>query len=341
MSKNLTIKDIAEIANVSYSTVSRCLNDSPLVSDKTKEKVNKIAKEYNFQFNANARGLITSKANAIGIVLPEGFSQVSINAYHGLLLNSLRNALEEKDVDLIVTYQNNHFTKENNIVRLVNRRKIDGLILLIESPSDETLNFIRKRNFPAVFLHYPPIRKLEDFQAVYTDHYSGGALVAKHLISKGHSNFTVICVEQEHIEFRLRESGFCDTVIKNGGTINKLSCDLDYWSAKKCCENNFDSIMKTTALFGSNDLIALGAMRVMKNNKVNIPNQIAVVGYDNSEFSEYANPSLTTIHQPREKLALYSIEKLFESIDNFDNIKINDIDKKIKINPILIQRDSS
>lgn len=339
MGKKVTIKDIAAIAGVSFSTVSRCLNDSPLVSEATKNKVNKIAKELNFEFNANARGLITSKANAVGIVLPEGFSQVNVNAYHGLLLNSLRNHLEKWDVDLILTYQTNHFTKKNNITRLVNRNKVDGLILLIEDPSDETLSFITKTEVPSVFLHYPPTSKIENFDVIYTDHYAGGTLVAQHLINKGHREFTVICVSEYHKEFKLREQGFCNEVKKHGGRINILSSHLDYWSAKKCCEENIKSILKTTAIFGLNDLIALGAMRALKNNNVNIPNDISIVGYDNSEFSEYSNPSLTTIHQPREELAAFSLETLFSQINKeFDNKTRQK--KKIKIQPVLLKRDS-
>lgn len=341
MPNNITIKDIAAIAGVSYSTVSRCLNDSPLVSEKTKERVNQIAKELDFEFNANARGLITSKANAVGIVLPEGFSQVNVNAYHGLLLNSLRNSLEKRDVDLIITYQTNHFTKQNNIIRLVNRKKIDGLILLIEDPTTETISFINSRQVPAVFVHYPPTKKIDNFDIIYTDHYVGGQIVAKHLLNKGHKNFSVIAVKDYHKEFYLREVGFCDEVLKNGGTINKLYSPLDYWGGKKCCEDNLDSILKTTALFGLNDLIALGAMRALKNNKINIPNDIALVGYDNSEFSEYSNPSLTTIHQPREELAYFSLEKLFAQINKeYDNAN-SQMRKKISIQPVLIERDSS
>lgn len=341
MANNVTIKDIAALAGVSYSTVSRCLNDSPLVSNKTKIKVNAIAKNLDFEFNANARGLITSKANAVGIVLPEGFSQVNVNAYHGLLLNSLRNSLEKRDVDLIVTYQKNHFTKQNNILRLVNRKKIDGLILLIEDPTDQTISFLKNREFPSVFLHYPPTSKIESFEVIYTDHYVGGQIVAKHLLNKGHTKFSVIGVSEYHKEYHLRELGFCDEIKKNGFKVNKLISFQDYWSAKKCCDDNLESILKTTAIFGLNDLIALGAMRALKNNKINIPDDIAIVGYDNSEFSEYANPSLTTIHQPREELALFSIDRLFSQIneeyDN-DNLKLR---KKISIQPVLIERDSS
>lgn len=341
MANNVTIKDIAALAGVSYSTVSRCLNDSPLVSEKTKKKVNEIANDLDFEFNANARGLITSKANAVGIVLPEGFSQVNVNAYHGLLLNSLRNSLEKRDVDLIVTYQTNHFTNHNNIIRLVNRKKIDGLILLIEDPTDETLSFIKQRDFPSVFVHYPPTSKIDNYDVIYTDHYTGGVLVAQHLLSKGHKSFTVIGVSEYHKEFNLREQGFCDEINKNGGTLNKLSSLLDYWSAKKCCEDNMDSILKTTALFGLNDLISLGAMRALKNKKIDIPKDIAIVGYDNSEFSEYSNPSLTTIHQPREELAIFSLERLFAQINNeFENENIK-MKKKISIEPVLIERDSS
>ena len=341
MANNVTIKDIAALAGVSYSTVSRCLNDSPLVSDKTKKKVNEIAKNLDFEFNANARGLITSTANAVGIVLPEGFSQVNVNAYHGLLLNSLRNSLEKRDVDLIVTYQTNHFTNQNNIIRLVNRKKIDGLILLIEDPSLETLSFIKSRDFPSVFVHYPPSRKIDNFDVVYTDHFVGGQIVAKHLFEKGHKDFTVFSVEEYHKEFKLREEGFCQEIYKLGGTINNLKTKLDYWSAKKCCEDNLDSIKKTTAIFGLNDLIALGVMRALKNENINIPSDIAIVGYDNSEFSEYSNPSLTTIHQPREELALFSLERLFSQINKeFDNDNIK-LKKKISIQPVLIERDST
>ncbi len=341
MANNVTIKDIAALAGVSYSTVSRCLNDSPLVSDNTKKKVNEIAKNLDFEFNANARGLITSTANAVGIVLPEGFSQVNVNAYHGLLLNSLRNSLEKRDVDLIVTYQTNHFTNQNNIIRLVNRKKIDGLILLIEDPSLETISFIESRDFPSVFVHYPPSKKIDDFDVVYTDHFVGGQIVAKHLFEKGHKDFTVFSVEDYHKEFKLREEGFCQEVYKRGGTINNLKTKLDYWSAKKSCEDNMASIKNTTAIFGLNDLIALGVMRALKNENISIPSDIAIVGYDNSEFSEYSNPSLTTIHQPREELALFSLERLFSQINKeFDNENIK-LKKKISIQPVLIERDST
>jgi len=342
MSNNVTIKDIAAIAGVSYSTVSRCLNNSPLVSENTRIKVNAIAKKLDFEFNANARGLITSRANAVGIVLPEGFSQVNVNAYHGLLLNSLRNSLEKKDVDLIVSYQTNHFTKQNNIIRLVNRKKIDGLLFLIEEPSEETLSFIKSRDFPSVFVHYPPSQKNEDFDTVYTDHFYGGQIVAKHLLKKGHKKFTVITVKEYHQEFKLREEGFCQEVLKNGGTINYLQTSFDYWNAKICCERNLDSILKTSAIFGLNDLIALGAMRALNDNLINIPSDIAIIGYDNSEFSEYSNPSLTTIHQPREELARLSIERLFEQINNFSKHNNNVLrKKKISIKPTLVERSST
>ncbi|MGD1822289.1 MAG: LacI family DNA-binding transcriptional regulator [Pleomorphochaeta sp.] len=338
MSNNITIKDIAAIAGVSYSTVSRCLNDSPLVSEKTKYKVNKIAKELDFEFNANARGLITSKANTIAIVLPEGFSKINISAYHNILLNSLRTNLEKRDVDLIVTYQINHYTNHNNIIRLINRKKIDGLILLIEDPNEETIDFIKNRDVPSVFVHYPPIEKTENFDIVYTDHYEGGKIVAKHLLKKGHKHFTVLAVDDYHKEFKLRETAFCDEIIKNGGTINKLFCSLDYWSGKECVESNIDSILKTTAIFGLNDLIALGAMRALNKLNVKIPHDISIVGYDNSEFSEYANPSLTTIHQPREELALFAVDKLFRQINNEGSL---DNTNKISIKPVLIERDST
>ena len=115
----VTIKDIAEIAGVSFSTVSRSLNDSKEVSAKTRKKICQIAEDLGFEFNAGARSMITSRAGTVGIVLPEQYTLVNVNVYHGMLMNSLRTYLEKADVDLIVTYQKNHFSKQNNIKRLI------------------------------------------------------------------------------------------------------------------------------------------------------------------------------------------------------------------------------
>jgi LacI family transcriptional regulator len=336
----VTIKDIAEIAGVSFSTVSRCLNDSPLVSDATKQKVAQIAQEMGFEFNASARGLITSQVGTVAIVLPEQYTRISVNVYHGMLMNSLRTSLEKLDVDLIVTYHKNHYTGGNNITRLVTRRKIDGLIILMEDMDDQTLEFLKSRSIPFVFSHYPPTDSIKDQDVIYTDHYAGGKMVAEYLLLRGHRAFSLLAVDEPHLEFKLREEGFTDAIEKAGGTVHRYLCGFDFLPAKDLVTGELPGILQTSALFCMNDLMALGAMRALQDAGVSIPGEIAVVGYDDSEFGRYARPQLTTVHQPKEELAVLSCDRLFYQMEKQRTDR--EIKKKlISIQPVLVEREST
>ena len=340
MNHQVTIKDIAEIAGVSFSTVSRCLNDSSLVAEKTKAKVNKIADDLGFEFNAGARSMITSRVGTVGIILPEQYTAVNVNVYHGMLMNSLRTYLEKADVDLIVSYERNHYTNHNNIIRLVTRNKVDGLIILVEEIHPESLAYLLDHSVPFVCLHYPPGQDIKDQEVVYTDHYMGGKLVAEHLLEKGKQSFCLLAMESEHLEFRLREEGYCDTLVKAGFSVKRFFSDSTFDSSRAVMSENMDELRKCDALFAANDLMGLGAIRAMKDHGLSIPRDMAVVGYDDSEFGRYNNPALTSIHQPREELAHISCDRLFiqmEKRKNGDEI----MKKRISIQPVLIPRESS
>ncbi len=336
----VTIKDIAEIAGVSFSTVSRSLNDSSGVSEKTKKRICQIAEDLGFEFNAGARSMITSRAGTVGIVLPEQYTLVNVNVYHGMLMNSLRTYLEKADVDLIVTYQNNHFSKQNNIKRLITRKKVDGLILLDEYISPESLDFMKNRDFPFVCTHYPPGPAIKDQDVIFTDHYIGGQLVAEHLLERGRTSFLLLAMAVEHDEFLLRERGFIETVERAGHKVKRITSDSTFDSAKEVMKEHLAAARSSDALFAINDLMALGAMRTLKDKGFDIPDDIAIVGYDDSEFARYSNPSLTSIHQPREELAHISCDRLFLQMEK----KRQDeefIKKRISIQPVLLEREST
>lgn len=340
MNNQVTIKDIAEIAGVSFSTVSRCLNDSDLVAEKTKRRVNKIASDLGFEFNAGARSMITSRVGTVGIILPEQYTEINVNVYHGMLMNQLRSSLEKADVDLIVSYENNHYTRQNNIVRLVTRNKVDGLIVLVEDLSPVSLEFLTSKAVPFVCIHYPPGEKLKGQDVISTDHEAGGRLVAEHLLEQGRKSFAILAMNKDHLEFQLRERGFCSTIEQAGYEVKRFYCHSTFESARELVAAEIDEFKRYDALFGSNDLMALGAMRSLKEGGVSVPRDIAVVGYDDSEFGRYNNPSLTSIHQPREELAHFSCDRLFYQMEK--QKKGEDILKKrITIQPVLIHRESS
>lgn len=338
--KQVTIKDIAEIAGVSFSTVSRCLNDNPNVSISTKDKVRRISKELGFEFNANARSLVKSESKTIGIVLPEHYAEINVNVYHSMLINSLQSSIEEHGYDLLVTYEKNHKTGRNNIVRLVSMNKVDGLILLLEYVDEDTKKFLTSTKIPVVYGHFPPYQSDLDKDIIYTDHFYGGQLVAKYYINKGLKNFVIIDVEEDHYEFLQRDLGFANIVEKNGGSIIRLHSESTFDSAKAVVEENIEKFKGIEGVFCMNDLMAIGAMRALQNAGYSIPDDIQIVGYDDSEFGEYSNPPLTSVHQPKEDLAYIASERLIFLIKKRKNHE-KILPKRISIQPILVERNST
>ncbi len=337
----VTIKDIAEIAGVSFSTVSRCLNGSPLVKDSTRIKVKRIADEMGFEFNSSARGLITSEVGTVGIVLPEQYTSLSVKVYHGMLMNSLRASIERADVDLIVTYQKNHYTKKNNIMRLVNRRKVDGLLLLVEDIEQETLDFLEDRNVPYVCAHYPPGKRIKDKDVIYTDHETGGKIVARHLLEKGRTKPVLLAVSGNHLEFKMRETGFINELNSSGYKImDRFVCDNIFEDTYEIVTENIDVFRNADSIFALNDLMAFGAIKALREFGIRVPEDISVVGYDDSEYAKYHNPGLTTVHQPREELAMFSCERLFFQIEK--KRAGEELTRRlINIQPVLVVRESS
>ncbi|OQY34359.1 MAG: LacI family transcriptional regulator [Spirochaetaceae bacterium 4572_59] len=339
-STQVTIKDIAEIAGVSFSTVSRSLNGSSQVSEKTRKKICQIADDLGFEFNAGARSMITSRAGTVGIILPEQYTQVNVNVYHGMLMNSLRTYLEKADVDLIVSYQENHYSKQNNIRRLISRKKVDGFILLVEQLSSETLEILNSRDFPFVCTHFPPEAEVKDQDVIFSDNYVGGQLVAEHLLEQGKTSFLLLAMEERHTEFELRERGFTETVEKAGYKVCRISSNSTYDDARLKMRENIAEARGSDALFAINDLMALGAMRTLKEEGFNMPGDIAIVGYDDIEFGRYSHPALTSIHQPREELAHISCDRLFMQMEK-NKLEEGYLKKRISIQPVLIKRESS
>ncbi|MBN2628330.1 MAG: LacI family DNA-binding transcriptional regulator [Spirochaetales bacterium] len=340
MGSQVTIKDIAEIAGVSFATVSRSLNNSSLVAEKTRERIKRIASDLGFEFNAGARSMITSQVGTVAIVLPENYHLVSVNVYHGMLLNSLRTSLEEADLDLIITHQTYNQDKGNNIIRLISRNKVDGFLVLLEHLKQESIHYLDEHEIPTVFLHYPPDESTKEQEVISTDHYEGGRLVAAHFLKKGRKKTLLLAKTQEHLEFRQRELGFCEVIEGGGGTVRKIYCDSTFEAAKETVTSLIDEISQYDALFGCNDLMALGAMRALKDRGISIPADIAVAGYDDSELARYSNPALTSIHQPREELAHLSCERLLKQIQK--KKKGEPVTRaKISISPRLIPREST
>jgi LacI family transcriptional regulator len=301
--KEITLKEVARAAGVSMATVSRSLNDSSLIPEKTRKRIREIADQLGFDFNAHARSLITRRVGTIGIILPPDYDQLGVNLYHGTLHSSMRSVLECNDIDLLVSFLSNHFTGGNNVRKLVARKKVDGLIIVQPLFARELVEYLRAKQMPFVFSHYPPPDPCPpDVDIIYPDNEYGGYIAGKYLGSLGAKR--VLCVTTAGEKPAEREFADGDLLVGN-----------------QTMESGYDSVMGAAgrlrdydAVFALNDLMAIGALLAVGKLGLRVPEDIALMGYDDTDLAACIRPSLTTIHQPREELSLVTCERLMELI---------------------------
>jgi LacI family transcriptional regulator len=317
----MTLRDVARAAGVSMATVSRSLNDSTLIPETTRKRVRGIADQLGFEFNAHARSLITRRVGTIGIILPPDFDRFGVNLYHGTLHNALRSVLECNDIDLIVAFLKNHFTGGNNVRKLVSRKKVDGLIIVQPVFERELVEFLRSKEMPFVFSHYPPPEACpDDIDVIYPDNEQGGFLAGRHLTSLGRRR--ILCIAStggrtHEREWDLRLDGVRRGLSEAGVTMrgkDLLRGDMTMESGYDLVMGLRGSLREYDGIIALNDLMAIGAILAIREVGLRIPQEVAVVGYDDTDLASCMRPTLTTIHQPREELSLVTCERLLELV---------------------------
>jgi len=338
MKMAVTIKDIAKVGGVSYSTVSRALNDSPLITDKTKKHIRKIAEDLGFEFNANARYMITSKTGTIGIIYPEEFEDFGAHLYYSSLHTQMRKSLEEMDLDPIISFPKNRHCDKDNIKRLIGSHKVDGLIIAQPVIDPETIDYLKESKVPFVFFHHPTL--LTDVDEIIVDHYKGGYLAAKHLLEKGRKQ--ILCLSGgDALEFQQRIIGYQNALKEfdiSYPETHVITINQSFDASYDTVSNLFNETKPYDAIFATTDLLAWGAMNALRDKGYHVPNDVSIVGYDDVEIARYLSPELTTIHQPREEIAVLTCERLKQKLSSNSVYKIP---QKILIEPKLIVRSST
>lgn len=336
----MTIKDLANLAGVSHSTVSRSLNDSPLISEKTKQRIKALAREHNFELNASARSLSTRKTGIIGIICAEFYDQHRYSFYIAGLLDTVRYKLEEASYDSIITFPHNSKTGTSNINRLVTQKKIDGLLLIIPDLEPEDRKIILNYDIPHIFMHFKHEHPEErNAEYIYSDHFKGGYLAGSYLAQSGRSRFCVFTESLENPEYKERIEGFYAALTDYGIDRTAVTtffgiCSFDY--GFKTVHQHFNQIKECQAIFAHADIIALGCIEALREHGVRVPEDIGVIGYDDIVLGNYFRPKLTTIHQPKEIQVEKSTKRLFDIINRTEDSKpLRDV-----VEPILIERES-
>ena len=333
----MTTKDIARIAGVSQATVSRSLNNSPLISEGTRRRILDIALEQGFEFNASARSLSTNSSGTIGVIYPDNYS--AFNLYLSSLHDQLRSVLEREEYDLIVTFEKNQQTGTSHIRKLILSRKIDGLIIVKPELDADTLAFLRKHQVPFVMLHHCcNTPGLSNTNRVYTDHFRGGYLAAEYLVKLGHKKILTVSARGIDNEYALRTEGYkaalSDCKIPFDPA-DILYGDASFQSGYQVVRDNQARLAGVGAIFAQSDLMALGIKEALGEMGLRVPQDVSLVGYDDIELCTMMKPWLTTIHQPKEESAKLACELLVELIGSQGTDS-----REIRVSPTLVIRQS-
>lgn len=306
--------DIAYKAGVSQSTVSRALRNSPLVNEETRLKVQAIAKELNYKVDKNASNLRSQQSDTIALLLFEDPSNddSSINPFFLAMLGSITRACAQKGFDLLVSFQQSsndwHADFEDS-------NKADGLILLgYGDYQDYEEKLVKLLEQDTHFVLWGAEVEALPIVSVGCDNFQGGFQITEHVIKQGRKTFAFLGDASNHSpEFLARYQGHCAALTANNLEINpalqvaaEFTEDSGYQAACKLIKSD----QQFDAIFAASDLIAIGAMRALAEKNVVIPDQVAVVGFDDIAIASFTVPPLTTVKQNTQLAGELLVEKL-------------------------------
>ncbi len=342
--RSLTIKDIAELAGVSHSTVSRALNNSSLVNENTRLKIQKIARERNFAFNASARSLSRRETGVIGVIYMTGLDVFGASLYAAQLFQELRHCLERYQLDPILLEAYDPVSGQSNIRRLLIQNKVDAFLLIHSYIREEDYRQLEESGLPVVQLHAVgrnPSRNNLDF--FITDNVLGGKLAAAHLIERGCRRILTLTVREENDsnrEFERRTQGFLQGVKESPLSVLSEVRTLQSCSYRECyafIKEHKALIEQTDGLFLQADILAFAAVSALNEIGIPVPGSIRLIGYDDTAACLMTEPEITTIHQPKEELCRQACEHLFRKMKG----KGEEDSKQVRLEPYVIQRGSS
>lgn len=331
--KKTTITEIAKIAGVSKTTVSRVLSGGSNVSKKTKDKVLKVIEQNNYKPSIIAQSLRTNKTKTIGLVIAD-----IENPFYARVAKGVIDTAEIKNYNVILCNSNNDINSEEKEIDTLINRGVDGLILTTVALKTRTIKNLLDKQFPFMLidckLDYPGINY------VVNDDYYGAKLATEYLISLGHNNIFFLG-NKKLLSLRERLKGFKDALklnkySENTSTFDELVDINNMHTLEKIIKYIINHKNKITAIFAGNDYWAIKTIKIINDYGLNVPEDISVIGYDNIEISAIVKPPLTTIRQPKYLLGKLATEQLFEIIENGSKKEI----KRIVLKPDLIIRNS-
>ena len=335
MKKKSTIYDVAKIAGVSPSTISRVMNTPGIVAEDTRQKVINAIKELAYIPNMMAANMPRRRTEYIGLIIPD-----ITNVFFSNLVRGVQDVCEKHGYGVLVVNSDDSQEKEGRYLKLLYSRRVDGVILTVagyreEEFPEEELSLLKKMNIVLIDREIngltTPIVKVNNFAGAYS--------AVKYLLAMGHKKILYLAGIERTRTNQEREKGYLDALKKAHINWKKeLAADFRLDTAYQKIIHHWPKLQNSndlpTAIFAANDLMAIGALKAFTQLKIRVPEDISIIGFDNIPFSDCTYPPLTTIAQPTYMMGQKAVEILLKVIDK------KKIKKSVELETRLIERDS-
>ena len=310
--KNVTIKDVAKAAGVSYSTVSRALTGSPEISEETRSRILQICKEMNYTVNTVARSMVKKSTKLLGLIIPSVNNPfMSELAYH------VDRQARARGYNIILCNSSRDPEQERELFELMIGRQVDGILLSPAGMESYEKLYPYLSRIPTVFIGENLREMPESYVSV--DNFRGAQMGVEYLYKLGHREILYFGRRRGSMTHQLRAEGYAAACEHYGLTPHYCNNSFSSSSIKygyQLAKQLFSQELRYTAIFAATDTNALGIMQAAEEVKLRIPGDLSLLGFDNIRDGSLPRIGLSTIEQPKKMLASVAVETLLDKIQN-------------------------
>jgi LacI family transcriptional regulator len=312
--KRVTLDDVARLAGVSPATVSRVINDHINIRGEVRERVRRVIEETGYQPNVAARSLASNRSSIIGLIIPSGVQFVFTDYYLPVLIQGISQACNSHDYTLSLFLFQTLEEERRSIQRIAASGLIDGFIVTADVKDTELVSHLLAARKPFIQIGRPQDADLINF--VDVENITGAYTGVAHLIQTGHQRIATIATKNNTAGVD-RLAGYRKALVEHGIAIDNALIAYGDWTE----ESGYAAMQKLLnrkpdAVFASTDTMALGALRAIKDADLEVPHDIAIVGFDDAPIAVKANPPLTTIKQPTRQVGRVAVETLIDILQS-------------------------
>ncbi|WP_027417610.1 LacI family DNA-binding transcriptional regulator [Aneurinibacillus terranovensis] len=325
-----TIYDVAREAEVSIATVSKVINNTGRISDKTRKKVMDVMDRLGYRPSIVASALTGKRTYTIGLLIPD-----LANPFFAEIARSVENRGHELGFSIVLCSTDNDSNKEAKYIALLRQKSVDGIILAAGFNNDEILKQLVDEKFPIAVISQDIPSLAAD--SVTVDDYLGGYKVTEHLISLGHKRIAVFAENARSSKERIR--GYRQALTDAGLDLDErfiYVCDSTIEGGKQQAREMLTITERPTAIFACNDLLAVGVMQAAREYGLTFPDDLSIIGFDNTILATSVNPPLTSVAQPIEEMGRQVMDLLVQRIEGATNMK-----RRVVLLPEMIYRGST